>query len=94
PQEVVGPQGAMGLAMAEEDSRHTEEVEKDDVDATADAADAPGSTDDASSTATTTNTIPTDTLDMMAYEAPSDDATVDSTVMKEEREVISLTLTW
>jgi hypothetical protein len=24
PQEVVGPQGAMGLAMAEEDSRHTE----------------------------------------------------------------------
>ena len=74
----------MGLAMAdEEDSRDTEEEGKDGdpIAAEEDTPDAPLST-------TTATAIPTDTVDMMTYEVPSDDATVDSTVVEEEREVL------
>jgi hypothetical protein len=52
--------------MAEEESRHTDEEEKDVDDVDVVAFDVSGAhNDDASSTATTANTIPTDTVDMM-----------------------------
>ena len=63
--------------------------EEDDDDSADNDVDAPGTIDDASSTATTANTIPTDTVDMMTYEVVGEYSTVDSTAVDEEREVVA-----
>lgn len=83
PQEVLDSQGAIVLAKAEDSSRwEAEEEEKEDGNEDADAYAPPSSS-------TTADTIPSDTMHMIAYEVVSDDATVDSTVVKEEkREVV------
>ena len=85
PQEVLDSQGAIVLAKAEDsrwEAEEEEEEEDDDDDAEDDSPCAPPSS-------TTAATIPTDTMDMMTYEIVGDDATVDSTVVEEEREVVA-----
>ena len=80
---MLDSQGAIVLAKAEDSSRwEAEEEDKEDGNEDADAYAPPSSS-------TTADTIPSDTMHMIAYEVVSDDATVDSTVVKEEkREVV------
>jgi hypothetical protein len=86
PQEAVYSRGAIALAMAEDSSRDTEE-EKEEEEGYGD--DSPHAPEDASSSTTAAaTTIPTDTIDMMAYEVVCDDSSVGSTAVQEAKTVV------
>jgi hypothetical protein len=92
PQEAVDSQGAIALVVAEEDSSKDTEGEEeegeDDDDADARQSIAPYAPSPSTPTSTSAAaTIPTDTMDKMAYEVVADDATLDSTSVEKEREV-------
>jgi hypothetical protein len=84
-QEVVSANRAGGVAITVKDSsRDTEEEEGEHHNAEND--DTP---EVPPSSTTTAATIPSDTMNMATYEEVGDDATVDSTVVNEEREVVA-----
>jgi hypothetical protein len=78
------------MAVAKDSSRDTGEQEEEGIDDDATDGNTPTAPDAPYSSSTTTAaTIPSDTMDIMTYDIVSDDATVDSTVVDEEREVVA-----